>query len=183
MKRDFSILILLLFVSLFCNSYAQTSSQEKRTEKKPTSVIVMPFFVNERYPYVSDEIRQYLMWGFFQRDFYVISDDSSWSKVLSFNYQLSNLSTEMADSISATVEADLIIYGTVNSTVKYRPGGIYTNPYVPNPILIKAYDRKKKSVVLFERMDFVERWGLFVNNISLLDFGFRIATKLSWLGY
>ncbi|MEW5843206.1 MAG: hypothetical protein AB1775_08080 [Bacteroidota bacterium] len=183
MKRNFPILILLFSIFLFDSSFAQISSQEKSIEKKPTSVIVMPFFIDERYPYSSDEIRQYLMWGFYQRRFNVISDDSSWSKVLVFDYQLSNISSEMADSIANAVNADLIIYGTVNSAAKYRPGGIYTNPYVPNPILIKAYDKKKKSIVFFERMDFVEHWGLFTTNISLQDFGFRIATKLSELGY
>lgn len=183
MKRNFPILFLLLIFFLFVGLYTQTASQQNKTEKKPTSVIVMPFFVEERYPYAIDEIQLYLMWGFFRRHFDVISDDSSWYKVLSFNYQLSNLSTDMADSVATIVKADLIIYGTVNSSTKYRPSGLYVNPYIPNPVLIKAYDRKKKSIVLFERMDFVERWGLYVNNISLLDFGFRIATRLSELGY
>lgn len=183
MKKVFLTLILFLITSLQFSINAQPDSLKNKIEKTPTSVIVMPFFSDERYPYSSDDVRQFLIWGFYQRHFNLIMDDSSWSKVMDLNYSLSNLSIDMADSVAIAANADLIVFGTVNLSAKYRPGGIYSEQYIPNPILVKVYDKKQKSIVLFERMDLVERWGLRINYLSLEDFGYKIATRLSDLGY
>lgn len=143
----------------------------------------MPFYNEEHYPYKTDDIREALMNGFYRRGFKVLADDSSWSKVFDFDYSFYNLSSDMADSIATYVGADLIVFGYVNTSVKYRPGGFYTDQFTPNPVLVKIYDPKKKTIVLFERTDLVERWGMFETDLELSDFGFKIATEISQLGY
>lgn len=178
--------LFLLFLSLFSFELIFPTFAQEKSKRKKTSVIVMPFYINYNinfYPFWTDQIREALIIGLYRRGFDVVEDDSSWSNVFKFDYQLANLSTEMADSISTSLGVDLIVFGWLSNSAKVRNGGFYSFLYSPNPILIKVFDSKKKSIILYERLDFVQRWGLFETNLSIYDFGFKIATKISDLGY
>lgn len=179
-RKTFKWFVLLLF---FLYPAQKTFPQKIEPQKKVASVIIMPFDYQLRYPFSTDELREALIIGFQRRGFKIILDETSWSKVFDFNYELTNLSNKMADSIAAATNADLIVFGKVNNSVKNRLPGLYTTQETPNPILFKVFDTNKKILVLFERLNFIERWGLFENNLSFYDLGFSIATKISNLGY
>jgi hypothetical protein len=158
--------------------------QTESSKKIPTSIIVMPFEPEEHYPFNIDEIRFSLTNGFIRRGFIVINDEMSWSKILDYNERLYNINDETADSVSSLVGADLIVYGNINfRSAKSRSIGLYSSYYSPTPILIKIYDRKKKSLVLYERMEFLQREGVSTTNLTINDIADKIAIMITQLGY
>ncbi len=173
----------LLFLLLLISSSNYFSQTESSSDKKIYSVIVMPFVSMERYPYSTDLVREGLMLGFYQRGFYVVMNDSIWAHVLELDMPFYNINDAMADSISKTIGVDLVVFGNIKDGTTMREGGLYANRPVSRPILIKIFDAKKKKIILHERTDFIEYWGLFTKQNDIFDFGIKIATKLSSMGY
>jgi hypothetical protein len=158
-------------------------AQNDIKKTKQINVVVMPYDRYERYPYRMDLIREFLQLGLQEKGFSIISDDSTWSTILEKDYPLYNLSQDQAESIIKDVNADLIVFGYVDNWNSTRMNGIYNDRQVSRPILVKVYDKNKKSLVMHERVDFYEYWGLNVKQLDLSAFGIQIAYKLKQIGY
>lgn len=173
----------IFFAFLFI--YAIVFYQENSSQKvlKANSVLIMPFIENEKYPYASDEIRYSLITGFLQKGYKVIEDDSVWAELINMDYNLSNISTEIADTISKYVNADLIIFGRINENVFTRETSLSHNRIVYKPVLIKVFDTRSKSLIFFERINLIEYWGMFENITEVHEIGLKIATTLRNRGY
>lgn len=178
MKKIIIGLTLLMIVPSYC--HAQEPIQKKIN---PVTVLVMPYDRYERYPYNMDLIREFLQLALREKGFTIVEDEGSWESILEKDYPLYNLSQEQAETIINDVDADLIVYGYADNWNSSRMNGIYNERKVARPILIKVYDKKKQSIVLHERIDFYEYWGLFVKQHDLSSFGIQIAYKLKQIGY
>jgi|GEM_PF-2216865 len=175
---------ILLFILLFCIPIliiSQTGQQQKIN--RANNVLILPFIENEKYPYASDEIRFSLITGFLQKGYNVIEDDTVWYELINTDFNLWNISTEIADSISKYVKTDLIVYGKIDEVINTRETGLSNKRLVYKPILIKIYDTRKKSIIFFERINLIEYWGMFENVTSISEIGLKIATTLRNRGY
>ncbi|MEG8947649.1 hypothetical protein [Rosettibacter firmus] len=172
------ICLVFLFIQL-SNLFSQSDLQPA----KASTVLIMPFIQNEKYPYASDEIRFSLITGFLQKGYHVIEDDSTWSKLLKLNYNLANISTEIADTISNYVNSDLIVFGNAENIINLRESSPSNRQLIYKPVLIKVFDTRSKSIIYYERLNLVEYWGLFKNITQLSELGLRIATTLRNRGY
>lgn len=172
----FIILLLILIPS-------KNQSQNQSAQKPQFTVLVMPFERMINYPYKSDLIRESLITGFYQKGFIPIEDDSLWSLILDKDYEFTNLSQEQADSLAQITGVDLVAYGNLNDFSTVRLGTISTNTYKIRPAMFKIYDYKKKSVVLYERLELYSQWGLFTTKLSVFDIGEKIASMLKNRGY
>lgn len=174
-----SFFVLLLFTPILIIS--QSDNQQKII--RANSVLILPFIENEKYPYASDEVRFSLVTGFLQKGYNVIENDTIWNELINLDYNLWNISSEIADSISKYVNTDLIVYGKIDEVINTRETGLSRNRIVYKPILVKIYDTRKKSIIFFERINMIEYWGMFENVTSISDLGLKIATELRNRGY
>ncbi|NJD21214.1 MAG: hypothetical protein FIA82_00880 [Melioribacter sp.] len=174
--------IIVVFV-LFCVSNFQITAQDNAKKPKQVNVVVMPYDRYERYPFATDMIREFLQLGLKEKGFSVVSDDPTWLSILDKDYPLYNLSQEQAESIINDIDADLIVFGFSDNSISSRNYGLYNDRPMSKPILVKVYDKNKKSLVLYERVNFYEYWGLFVKQLDLNEFSVQIANKLKQIGY
>lgn len=172
----FLLLVLLIYV---IPTKAQTTSNEKR----PIKVVVMPYNRFERYPYQFDQIREALQLGLMEKGFSVVNDDKSWNLILEKDYSLYDLSMSQADTLINSISADLIVFGYADFFHNNRQTGMYSERKISRPILVKVFDKKKNDIILHERVDFIQHWGLNVKQLNFRDFGIQIAYKLKQLGY
>ena len=168
-----SSIVLFLIISSILE--AQTS--------KVYSIVVMPFYEMEQYPYVMDQIRESLMFELTTKKYNVIEDDSTWAVILEMDYPLYFLNDEMAKSISQEIDVDLIVFGNYQNYSTSRLGGISQNKSVVKPILVKIYDKNKDAIILHERINFNQEWGLNSRRFTLSDFANSIVNKMKSLGY
>ncbi len=174
----------ILFFLLLCINILvipQTGEQQKII--RANKVLILPFIENEKYPYASDEIRFSLITGFLQKGYNVIEDDTIWYELINADFNLWNISTEIADSIAKHVKTDLIVYGKIDEVINTRETGLSSKKLVYKPILIKIYDTRKKSIIFFERINLIEYWGMFENITEVHEIGLKIATTLRNRGY
>ena len=175
--------ILNSFLLLLCFAITSTLfAQQDSNKPKPYSVLIMPFYDDLNYPYGNDQIREGLIRAFYRRDYDVVLDDSTWSILLDLDYRLANILPVDADSISNFLDVDLIVFGQISNTYKYR-STLSTAYTISNPILVWVFDAKKKEVVLRERLSFTERWGLIEKNYNVYDLGDVVVDKLIVIGY
>ncbi len=178
--RTIKFFMVILFLTSFNLTFCQTS---KSSEKISKTVLVMPFIQNEQYPYLMDEYRESIMNAFITKDFVVVTNDSIWSDLLDMNYDLSDISLDQAENIAEKTDVDLIIYGDITQIFNYRNRTFSSVSVVYKPILIKVYDAKKKSLVIYERVNINERWGLNSSSKDIYDLALNVARKLNDLGY
>ncbi|KAF0151335.1 MAG: hypothetical protein FD143_2003 [Ignavibacteria bacterium] len=172
-----------LLLALLVISAASLLAQTNKEEKKNVRVVVMPYDRFERFPYRFDLIRESLQLGLMEKGFTVVNDDTTWSIILEKDYALYNLSQLQADTIINIVNADLIVFGNADNFQNNRLTGLYSEKKISRPILVKVFDKRKHAIVLHERIDFIQHWGLNVKELSFRDFGIQTAYKLKQLGY
>ncbi len=143
-------MIIILLINLILFQQITFNQELKSLVKKANSVLIMPFIENEKYPYASDEIRFSLITGFLQKGYKVIEDDSIWNILTNMDYNLSNISTQIADSISKYVNVDLIIFGHIDEVINRRETGFIKNRIVYKPVLIKIFDTRIKSIIYLQ---------------------------------
>jgi len=173
-----TILLLLLVICISTNK-----AQSTTTGKEPIKIVVMPYNRFERFPYNFDQIREALQMGLLEKGFSIVNDDETWEIILGKDYSLYDLSKSQADTLINSINADLILYGFADLYEKNRQIGMYSERKISRPILVKVFDKKKNDIILHERVDFVQHWGLNVKLLNLRDFGVQIAYKLKQLGY
>ncbi len=175
---------LFLFIFLLFNAYNFLLGQSTNSsEKIPKTVLVMPFVPNEQYPYLMDEFRESIMNAFITKKFVIVTNDSIWSELLDLDYDLSDISMDQAETIAEKTNVDLIIYGDLTQIFNYRNRTFSSASIVYKPMLIKVYDAKKKSLVIYERANVNERWGLNSYSKDIYDLAINVARKLNDLGY
>ena len=177
-KYIFPLLIVLMTIN---TNYSQPDNPN--TNKKTYTVLVMPFYDYEHYPYLNDQIRESFINGFTAKGFVVVTNDDIWSEILDFDYNLANISTDMADSIAQKTSADLIVFGNMTPFSNTRNTGFNTPIYIYKPVLIKVYDANKKSLVIFDRANVYDHWGRSLSVRSLYDMAVNVATRLNTMGY
>lgn len=175
----YSIICLIFLIIQLSNFYSQSDLHPQ----KANNVLIMPFIQNEKYPYASDEVRFSLITGFLQKGYNVIEDDSTWGELLKLNFNLSNISTEIADTISHYINSDLIVFGNAENIINLRESSPSKRRMIYKPVLIKIFDTRSKSIIYYERLNLIEYWGLFKNITQISELGLRIATTLRNRGY
>jgi len=182
MKLDKYIYLLLL---ILLSAYVNYSQAEKPDEQeKVYTVLVMPFIENEYYPFSMDQIRESFIYGFRSQGFDVVTDDSTWLKILEeYDNYLVNISTDMAEKIARDAGIDLIVFGNAIPFNNVRSSGTYSQKIIYKPILTKVYDANKKSLVVFDRTNFLEYYGLHVKINDIYDNAVEVARKLTAMGY
>ncbi len=173
--------LILLLILLAC--VVPNKAQTKASEKQPVKVVVMPYNRFERFPYQFDQIREALQLGLLEKGFSVVNDDATWELILEKDYSLYDLSMSQADSLINSINADLIVFGYADFFQNNRQTGMYSERKISRPILVKVFDKKKNDIILHERVDFFQYWGLNVKQLNFRDFGIQIAYKLKQLGY
>jgi len=168
-------LSIVLFLIISTAIKAQTS--------KVYTVAVMPFYEMEQYPYVMDQVRESLIFELTTKKYNVIVDDSTWAIILDMDYPLYFLNDEQAKGISQEIDADLILFGNLQDYSTARPAGISKNKSVVKPILVKIYDKNKDAIILHERMNFNQEWGLNSRRFTLNDFANNIVNRMKSMGY
>lgn len=166
--------LLVIFINL-------NFSQEATTPK--STVLVMPFDQYINYPFYNDMLRESLITGLLEKNFNPVLDPESWEIVLEKDYEFTNLSTIQADTIALISGADLVIFGFNSDFSTTRSGTLSTTTKHTRPVLIKVYDRKKRSLVLYERITLEANWGLLNNKLTLNQIGTKIAQQLKNQGY
>jgi hypothetical protein len=154
------------------------SAQQDKTPPKVYSVVVMPFLDDQNYPYNMDRIRESFIRAFYQKGFSVVMDDSTWAIILDHDFNPSKTLKDDAQLVSQSVDVDFIVFGQISNLVKQRG-----NYYTPNPISVSIYDTKRDNLIIKERMDFNERWGLMWKNFSYDDMALKVVNKLVSMGY
>lgn len=175
---------LLLFILIAVNSnYSQTD--KPNSEEKVFSVLVMPFQYNQHYPYYMDQIRESLINGFRTKGFNVVTNDTLWSLILEEedDYDLSNISMEKAEEIASYTGTDLVVFGNIFPIARTESVGLPSSTQYYKPLLIKVYDSSQKSLVIFERANIYEHWGLNAKVNSIYEIAVDIARDLVTMGY
>ena len=183
MKINRYIYLLLIVLISINTSYPQ---EEKTDSKNKTySVVVMPFYDNQHYPYPTDVIRESFINGLRVKGFHVLTDDPTWSKILDEeeDYNLYNLTTEKAEEIAKSVGADLIVFGYATPVNFIRNPGSYSEKIIDKPVLIKIYDVKKNSLVIYDRSNIYKYDGMLVTVDGAYDVAINIAHRLKTMGY
>ena len=182
--KNYKYIYLLNIVLFAINAnYSQTDQPDSR--RRNYSVVIMPFYNNEHYPYPTDEIRESFINGFRVNGFNVLSDDSTWSKILDKeeDYNLYNISTDKAEEIAKLVGADLIVFGYATPVNFIRNPGTYSQKMIDKPVLIKVYDVSKKSVIIYNRSNIYKYNGLVITVDGAYDVAINIARELINMGY
>ncbi|MGK9368577.1 hypothetical protein ACSSWA_06730 [Melioribacter sp. Ez-97] len=165
------IIILLSFIQV----YSQSEVEKAKT------VLILPFY--EREFNVSSELYHSLKTGFMREDYIVLSSDSVWNKLDSLDISFNDIDSEIADSIKKIIDCDLIVYGRIDEDIKPRTSPAHDRNVSYKPFIIKVYDTRSQSLVLYERMELINRWGLFSDNTEIHDIGYKTALKLRTRGY
>jgi hypothetical protein len=174
MRKLIQISFLLYFSLLAVNN-----AQENRSTPKILSVVIMPFLDDQNYPYNMDVIRESFIRAFYQKGFAVVMDDSTWSIILDQDFNPSKLLKEDALLISENITVDLIVFGAISINQSKQRGDFYT----PNPISVSILDTRKKELIIKERMEPRERWGLMWKYFSFDDMALRVVNQLVAMGY
>ncbi|MEW6507834.1 MAG: hypothetical protein AB1432_08840 [Bacteroidota bacterium] len=174
MKKIIKFSFLLYFVSSV-NFFTQSDTSNTRI----LSVVVMPFLEDQNYPYNLDMIRESFVRAFYQKGYTVVMDDSTWSIILDRDVNPAKFMKEDAITLSETINVDLIVFGQISINQSKQRGSFIT----PNPISVSIYDTNKKELIIKERMDPVERWGLMWRNFSFDEMALRVVNRLAAMGY
>jgi hypothetical protein len=172
MKKLLNIFLIIL-VSAFQNNFAQQT-----TTTKSYSVVIMPFYDDITYPYSMDFIRESFIRAFYQKGFTVHLDDSTWSIILDQDFRPSHILKEDAEFLSTKIDVDLIVFGNISNS--YRQRGNY---FSDTPISVTVYDAKRKEIILKERLNYIERWGLLWNRFSTEELALQVVSQLVTMGY
>jgi len=97
---------LLSFVLLFLLLSCSQSNLPKEIHSK---VLIMPIMPRENFPFKFDQDRKMLVWNFQSRGFIVDESQSTWSRVISTNLDLTKIQDADIVKISKLVSVDLII--------------------------------------------------------------------------
>lgn len=163
---------------LYFSCMAIIPAQQDKTPPKIYSVVIMPFLDDQNYPYNLDQIRESFIRAFYQKGFSVVMDDSTWGIILDNEFNPSKTLKDDAQLISQTIDVDFIVYGQMSNQIKQRG-----NYFTPNPISVSIYDTKRNDLIIKERMDFSERWGLMWKYFSYDDMALRVVNRLVSMGY
>lgn len=166
-----AIIILLSFIQVYSQS----------TVEKAKTVLILPFY--ERQFNVSTELYHSLKTGFMRENYLVLTNDTVWKKLDSLGISFSDIDSEIADSIKKIIDCDLIVYGRIDEDIKPRSSSFHDRNVSYKPFIIKVYDTRSKSLVLYERVELISRWGLFSDNTEIHDIGYKTALKLRARGY
>lgn len=134
---------------------------------------------DQNYPFNFDLIRESFIRAFYQKNFNVIVDDSTWSIILDQDIHPAKFRETDVSSLSENINVDLIVFGQISYNQSKQRGNFYT----PNPISVSIFDTHKKEIVIKERMDPIERWGLMWRNYSLDDMALNVVNQLVTIGY
>jgi hypothetical protein len=157
MKKYYCFLLLLTSLILISCS----TTQELNSQKKTSSVLIMPMTNSNGQYFVDDQAWNRLVWDFQSKGFNVINDKSIWEKISETNYELSHLKDFQVMEISKLAKTDLIVYRTSQNQ-------------------ISVFDRNKRTFVL-------ENYLVDFNYPFLSDFGNtnfdNLVMKLKGLDY
>ncbi len=174
MRKLIQISFLLYFSLLAINN-----AQQNTSTPKIRSVVIMPFLDDQNYPYNMDVIRESFIRAFYQKGFAVVMDDSTWSIILDQDFNPSKLLKEDALLISENITVDLIVFGAISINQSKQRGDFNT----PNPISVSILDTSKKELIIKERMEPRERWGLMWRYFSFDDMALKVVNQLVAMGY
>lgn len=174
MRKIKRISFLLYFFSLI-----MINAQIDTSKTKMLSVVIMPFLDDQNYPYNMDLIRESFIRAFYQKGFSVVLDDSTWSIILEQNVNPAKFLKDDALLLSESINVDLIVYGQINFYQSKQRGEYNT----PNQISVSIFDTRKKELVIKERMEPRERWGLIWRYFSLDDMALKVVNQLMTMGY
>lgn len=164
---------------LYFSSLIIINAQPDTSKEKTFSVVIMPFLDDQNYPYNLDEIRESFIRAFYQKGFAVVMDDSTWSIILEQDVNPAKFLKDDAILLSETISVDFIVFGQINLNQSKQRGNFNT----PNPVSVSVFDTRKKEIVIKERMEPRERWGLIWRYFSLDDMALRVVNQLVAMGY
>ncbi len=181
----FYLAVLFLFMSCASADNQLRNDENQKLERACSTVAIMPFTFNEKYPFNGDLIRRDVELAFFKFDCEVVAPNE-WDYSLIDSINLVNLTREDCDSISKLLNVDLIITGDFNFDVKSeRVRGFGDSITIYKPLLLKAYHSKLKDFILVRREKIRERSGLFVSSGE--DFIYKqsdkFAKELVYMGF
>ncbi|NMB81953.1 MAG: hypothetical protein GYA14_09055 [Ignavibacteria bacterium] len=171
--------IILISFLLYFSSLLVINAQPDTSKTKILSVVVMPFLDDQNYPYNLDMIRESFVRAFYQKGFAVVMDDSTWSIILDQDVNPTKFLKDDALTLSENISVDLIVFGQISINQSKQRGDFNT----PNPVSVSIFDTRKKELVVKERMEPRERWGLMWRYFSFDDMALRVVNQLIAMGY
>ena len=157
----FNLVLLIFLLSCAGVKNQLQNNEDQKLERVCNTIAVMPFIINESYPYNSDVIRRDVELAFFRLDCEIVAP-YEWDYSLIDSINLVNPNIADCDSISRILNVDLLITGDFNFNVQsQRVRGLGRSITIYKPLILKAYNSKLKDFVLVKRDRIIERWGLF----------------------
>ncbi len=146
-----------------------SSSQELKTNKKLTSVLIMPTLKNDGIYFRNDDIWRRLVWSFQSNGFNVVNNDSVWNSLIKDGYDIARLTDTQILEISKNYKVDLIISRNPQNNV------------------LEVFDCKDKKFVVYDDLSGIANTDVrsdgYDNPRTRENFYTALVMKVRGLGY